>query len=71
MSNKRGKMVRVSPEMNDLLLTEKERRGNKHVTDTSKEIAREFKYYKDRDDVLNEEVDRLKKIASDFRVFKK
>ena len=64
-------MIRISPEMNDLLLKEKEARGNKHLTDTSREVAKEFKYFKNRETVLNEEVDRLKKsIGGAFKVFK-
>lgn len=66
MSNKRGKMVRVSPEMRDLLLTEKEKRGNKHITDTSREVAREFRLYTNMRDVLNKKVEK----ETGFKVFK-
>jgi len=63
-------MVRVSPEMKDLLLKERAKRGNKHLTDTSREVAKEFSYYKQRDEVLKEEIEKVKKLTGDFRIFR-
>ena len=69
MTRTKGRIVRISKELDDIM-REKALCEKKSITQASQDIAREYRYLREKETKLKEELNKLLRFGGDLKLFK-